>query len=148
MENFINLLSSYSVVIVVATIMIIAFAKCITRIFRMGATFKADLASKKELLDFEAEIRKDMRGYAIQIQKSVTDAAMTVINNKLKDIDDVKDIATDMKVMKSQLESEIKNATEKYDDMKSIGDSVRSLKNSVTRLEYNKDNTFDRRTEK
>jgi len=136
-----------SLTITIAGIMVIAFAKSIVKIFRMGATFKADLASKKELLDFEAEIRKDMRGYAIQIQKSVTDAAMTVINNKLKDIDDVKDIAADMKIMRNQLETEIKSATEKYTDMKSIGDTVRSLKNSVSRLEYNKDNMSDRRKE-
>ena len=147
MDGFLEFLNSYSVMITIAGIMIIAFARSIIRIFRMGVTFKTELATKDEMREFEAEMRRDMRGYCIQIQKVVTDAAMNVINNKLKDIEDVKHAAEDMRVMKAQIEAEIKVALEKYDEMKAVSDNVRVLTNKVQRLEYGADNRNDRRKE-
>lgn len=137
METILNLLNSYSMIIVIATIMVIAFAKCIIKIFRMGVTFKTDIVTREELADFESESRRDMRGYAVQIQKLVTDAAMKVIDNRLKDMDETKKAVVDMKVMKAELETEIKNASEKYDDIKTLSDTVRNLSQRIQRLEYN-----------
>ena len=132
-----EILSNSSVIIFVATIMVIAFARCITKIFRMGATFKADLATRSELNDFEAEIRRDMRGYAIQIQKSVIDAVMIVINNKFKDIEDVKSAAVDIKITKAEIEMELKKLSDKTSDIQDISNTIRVLNNKVQRLEFN-----------
>lgn len=141
MEFIFSLLENTSVIIVIATIMIIAFSKCITKIFRMGVTFKADLATKAELNDFEAEIRRDMRGYAIQIQKSVIDAVMIVINNKFKDVDDMKSAALDIKVIKAEIEMELKNISAKTAEIQDVSNTVRSLNNRVQRLEFNNSQT-------
>ena len=149
MDKFIEILNSSTVLTAVVSLLVIAFAKTIISIFRLGVTFKSNLASRSELREFEAEMRKDMRGYATQIQKSVTDACMRVIDAKLKDVEGVQETAAEIKVLKAELEVEIKHALEKYDEIKSIGDSVRSLSNKVTRMEY-KDSTSNtaRRTEK
>lgn len=149
MDKFIEILNSSTVLTAVVSLLVIAFAKTIISIFRLGVTFKSNLASRSELREFEAEMRKDMRGYATQIQKSVTDACMRVIDAKLKDVEGVQETAAEIKVLKAELEAEIKHALEKYDEIKSIGDSVRSLSNKVTRMEY-KDSTSNtaRRTEK
>ena len=149
MDKVIEILNSSTVLTAVVSLLVIAFAKTIISIFRLGVTFKSNLASRSELREFEAEMRKDMRGYATQIQKSVTDACMRVIDAKLKDVEGVQETATEIKLLKAELEAEIKHALEKYDEIKSVGDSVRALSNKVTRMEY-KDSTTNtsRRTEK
>lgn len=149
MDKIIELLSSRSVVVTIVSIMIIAFAKSIISIFNMGVRFKSNLVTRAELNNFETEIRRDMRSYATQIQKAVTDACIRVIDSKLKDIEGAQDAVVEMKVLKTELEAEIKHTLEKYDEIKSVADSVRSLSNKVTKLEY-KDSTLtsERRTEK
>ena len=148
MEQFLNILNSYSVMIMIAGVAIIAFAKSIIKIYKIGATDKAHQVTREELVAFENQMRTDMRGYTGQIQKIVLEACLKVIESKMKDIEDVKNVATDMKIMKAELEAEIKTALEKYDEIKSVSDSVRTLGNKVSRLEYNSDNSTMRRTEK
>lgn len=149
MDKFLDFLNSWSVIAVVIGLVLIGFSKAVISTFRMGVTYKSNLASRSELKDFEAEMRKDMRSYATQIQKSVTDACMRVIDTKLRDVENVQETATEIKLLKNELELEIKHALEKYDEIKSVGDSVRALNNKVTRMEY-KDSTSNvaRRTEK
>lgn len=149
MDKFLDFLNSWSVIAVIIGLVFIGFSKAVISIFRMGVTYKSNLASRSELKDFEAEMRKDMRSYATQIQKSVTDACMRVIDTKLRDVENVQETATEIKLLKNELELEIKHALEKYDEIKSVGDSVRALNNKVTRMEY-KDSTSNvaRRTEK
>lgn len=138
MVEFISgIMGDYGMLITIATIMVIAFARCIIKIFRMGVMFNSDLATKNELKSFEEEIRRDMRGYAIQIQESVLKSVMIVVENKLRDIQEAKNAAVDIKVTKAELEVEIKNALSKLDDVKSLGDSVRQLNQRVSRIEFN-----------
>lgn len=149
MDKILDFLNSWSVIAVVIGLVFIGFSKAVISIFRMGVTYKSNLASRSELREFEADMRKDMRSYATQIQKSVTDACMRVIDAKLRDVENVQETATEIKLLKNELELEIKHALEKYDEIKSVGDSVRALSNKVTRMEY-KDSTSNtaRRTEK
>lgn len=146
-----GILSNTSVIITIATIMVIAFARSITKIFKMGVTFKADLATKTEQREFEAEIRRDMRGYAVQIQKSVQDSVMVTVNNRLKDIEDAKQAATDIQITKAEIEMQLASLREKTANIKDIEDTIRQLNNRVQRLEFNTNtptlSKTDRRTE-
>ena len=128
MIDFLNgILGEYGMLITIITIMLIAFAKCITKIFRMGVKFNSDLATKDELRNFESEIRKDMRGYAVQIQEAVIKSVMIVVESKLKDLQEAKQAAVDIKVTKAELEAEIRSALSKFDDIKSVADGMRQL---------------------
>ena len=131
-----NFLGNPSGMIIVATVMVIAFARCITKIFRMGVDFKSDLATKSDQREFEEEIRRDMRGYASQIQKSVTESVMLVMNNRLKDIEDAKKAADEIRITKAEIDLQLKNLNEKTDSLKSVADEVRVLSNKMQRLEY------------
>ena len=135
MDAFLKFLNSYSVIITIASVMVIAFARTIIKIFRLGVTFKTELATKEEQRVFEEEVRKDMRAYSVQIQKLVTDSVMTVLNNKMADVESAKDAITEIKVMKAEIDAEIKNALDRLDEMKVINDSVRALGNKVSRIE-------------
>ena len=148
MNAILEFLNNSSIMMTIAGILIIAFAKSIIKIYKMGVTDKSHQVTREELIEFENQMRTDMRGYTGQIQKVVLEACLKVIDSKLKDIDDVKDAAVDMRIMKTELETEIKSALEKYDEIKSVSDSVRSLGNKVSRLEYNNENSTIRRTEK
>ena len=141
MDWILNILGNTSVIIFIAGIMVIAFARSIIKIFKMGASWKTEFATRQEQREFESEMRKDMRNYATQIQTAVLNAAMSVIESKLKDIEDSREIATEMKVMKAELETEMNAAIEKVESVKQIEDSVRALKNKVDRLEYRDSNS-------
>ena len=150
MNEFFQFLEKFSTAINTAIIgaLVIAFAKAIVRIFRMGATFKGDMASKEDLSELRKEVKGDMRAYATNIQKSVLDATMKVIDHRLANIDQFSETATEMKVLKVEIEGEVKRAIESADENKALGDTVRSLTNRVTRLEYGDGNKTERRTEK
>lgn len=137
MDAFLGLLNSYSIIIPIATVMIIAFTKAIIKIFNMGIMFKSNTVTRDELKEFEDSIRQDMRGYAVQIQKLVTTSSLTVINDRLKEVDEVKKSATEMKIMKTELQAEMKNAIEKCNDAAALQGEVRNLSTRVQRLEYN-----------
>lgn len=150
MDEFFQFLEKFSTAINTAIIgaLVIAFAKAIVRIFRMGATFKGDMASKEDLSELRREVKGDMRAYATNIQKSVLDATMKVIDHRLANVDQFSETATQMKVLKVELEGEVKRVIEAADENKALGDTVRSLSNRVTRLEYGDGNKSERRTEK
>ena len=137
MDAFLGLLNSYSIIIPIATVMIIAFTKAIIKIFNMGIMFKSNTVTRDELKEFEDSIRQDMRGYAVQIQKLVTTSSLTVINDRLKEVDEVKKSAIEMKIMKTELQAEMKNAIEKCNDAAALQGEVRNLSTRVQRLEYN-----------
>ena len=154
MHIVLELLNSSTVLTTVVGLLVVAFAKSIVKIFQMGVYFKSELASKQELRDFENEMRRDLRSYCIQIQKTVTEATMTVINNKLKDIEESKDVAVEMRVLKAELEAELRNVIERSEEVRSSADTLRTLANKVSHLEYqveivnNQKSTIERRTAK
>ena len=62
-------------------------------------------------------------------------------------MNDIKETADNMKIVKAQVDSSLKNIEEKYDEIKQIGDTVRVLNVKVNRLEYGKETASERRTE-
>lgn len=136
MDKFIEILNSTSVTLALATFLVIAFARCIVRIFKMGATWKTQFATIDEQHRFEEEMRKDMRGYAVQIQKTVMDSAVTIINSKLADIEGAKKAAEDTKEIKIKLEAELEKQNERYDELRGLSQRLNALSNTVARLDY------------
>lgn len=118
------------------------------KVYEKGKNDKKELVSKQELKDFEADTRKDMRGYVRQITETVTDSAMRIIEKELKPLDDVVAMSNEMKVTKQQIDSDLKLMNDKYDEIKQIGDTVRSLSTKVTRIEYGQEASNERRTER
>ena len=82
-----------------------------------GRNFKADLVTRKGTSDLKKKCR-DMRSYASQIQKSVSEALMLVLNNKLGNIDTAKEAADTKLKLKQKSTFNLKNINEKYDSMK------------------------------
>ena len=121
--------------------------RAVLKVYNMGKTDKKSLVSKDEFKEFEDSMRKDMRGYATQIQKSCTESVMNVVEREMKPMDDIKETADNMKIVKAQVDSSLKNIEEKYDEIKQIGDTVRVLNVKVNRLEYGKETASERRTE-
>lgn len=117
-------------------------------IYNKGKTDKKELVTKQEMKDFEADTRKDMRGYVRQITDTVTDSSMRIIEKELKPLDDIMSTANEMKIMKVNIDNNMKLMNERYDDIKQISDTVRSLSSKVTRIEYGKENANERRSEK
>lgn len=113
----------------------------------MGMTAKKDLVTKAEQQKFEETVRQDMRGYATQVQKTVMDTSLRVIERELKDISGFKDDVAEMQLMKVQLETEMKNALKDLDQMSELSSQVRILSSKVARLEYGEKTSSDRRSE-
>jgi len=154
-ESFFNSPAWTTALVTIIGLLVISFAKAIIRIYGMG---KKDKETEQEKLknairefqaDFEEEMKKDMRGYAAQIQKTVLDAAVKLIERELKDIDEAKQAAVDVKVLKTKIETEVNNALKDINNLKSVEDELRSINARLNRIEYNKDNVdLVRRSEK
>ena len=142
-----NILNNKAVIIFIITIALTVFSRMVIKIFRFGMTYKTELATKKEQQEFEEQIKKDMRSYKDEVTKNVMVTCMRVIDERLKDLDEVKEMSDDMKITKTKLEVQINNALEKYDEIKSLGENVRLLSNKVNRLEYGDKNEAVRRSD-
>ena len=58
------------------------------------------------------------------------------INNKLKDIEDSKQVATDMRILKAEIDAELKNVIERSEEVRAAADTMRTLANKVSHIEY------------
>lgn len=75
---------------------------------------------------------------------------MNVISARMKDIEAANKAAVDMQIMKAEMDAELKKMDEKYEEMKQMTDTIRTLNNKVQRLEYGaqQQQSTVRRTEK
>jgi hypothetical protein len=136
-----------TLLILLATTMFTIFAKTIITIFKLGVVFKEDLATKRDQLSFEKRIIDDLRGYKEEVLKVVMAASMETIKEKLSDVEDIGEIAGEMKTLQATMEIKIKAAMEKVDEVRGMSENVRILTNKVNRLEYGSDNQEVRRKE-
>lgn len=147
MDKFIEFLSNPTVLTTIIGLLVLGFAKTIVKIYTMGMTAKKDLVTKAEQQKFEETVRQDMRGYATQVQKTVMDTSLRVIERELKGISGFKDDVAEVQLMKVQLETEMKNALKDLDQMSELSSQVRILSSKVARLEYGEKASSDRRSE-
>jgi hypothetical protein len=143
-----SLVTSAPFWVAMASLAFSIFAKSIMTIFRMGATFKVQFATKNEQKEFEKQVISDLRDYKDELLKVVMAGAMEVIREKLKDIDTIQETANTMKATEARLEVQIKSAMEKVDEVRGMSDNLRSLNAKVDRLQYGQDNADIRRKEK
>jgi len=137
-----------AIIITVSTLMMTLFARTIIKVFRLGVTFKTQLATKEEMNKFEEDIRRDLRAYKEEISTVVMTTSIQIINDKLKDVSDIHKLLSEMKSLKAVMDVEIKNMMRKVDEVYSLSDAVRILTNKVNRMEFGNDNTTARREDK
>jgi hypothetical protein len=139
MEWLTALLSSPAFWVTMATLAFTIFARSVITIFRMGATFKTEFATKNEQKQFEKQIISDLRDYKDELLKVTMAGAMEVIREKLKDVDTIQQTANEMKATEAKLEIQIKSAMEKVEEVRGMADNLRSLNAKVDRLQYGQD---------
>lgn len=121
--------------------------RAVLKIYNLGKSDKKNLITREDMKEFENSTRKDVQSYARQITNTVSDSVMRIIEKELKPLDDVKEMSTEMKIAQLKVENDMKMMSEKYDEIKQIGDTVRSLSTKVNRIEYGQDTTVGRRSE-
>jgi len=145
-EPLLQFLANPAVIITLATLMFTIFARAIVGIFKLGIYFSEKELSQKQI-KFEKQMIDDMRSYKEELLRVVLAAAMSSINDKLKDVDTIAKTATGIKTTEAKLEIQIKNAMEKVDEVRSMADTVRSLSARIDRLQYGQENQDQRRKE-
>jgi len=148
MEWFTTLISSSAFWVTMGTIAFTIFMRSTITIFRMGATFKTEFATKGEQKEFEKQIIKDLREYKDELLKVTMAASMEMIKEKLRDVDAITQTAQQMKATEAKLEIQIKSAMEKVEEVRGMADNIRSLNAKVERIQYGQDQTDVRRKEK
>lgn len=134
--------------VTIITLMLTVFSRVIIKIYNMGMQARVKLVTKEEQNAFEAEIRKDMRGYASQIQKNVLDVTDRTLSTKLQQIDKFLEAAEKMKESEMRMSLMMESFNQKYDELQSLKDTVNRTANKVSYLENFKRNGNERRTDK
>lgn len=148
MDTLINLLNNPSVISLVIGFLIMGFAKSIIKIFNMGVMFKTNLATKKEQKDFEERIRQDLVNYKEEIQRTVLSICLRTIERELRNVDAINNTANELKVSAESVKAKMEDLDAKYDEFKEVATKVRTLSDKVQRLEFGRDTTIGRRSEK
>jgi len=146
-NGILNLLNQWPVITTLVVFALTVFARTVFWIFRQAVLFRTELVSKKEQKEFEKEVENNLRNYKEELAEVVLAAAMEVIKEKLKDFDEIKNLASDAKVTEAKLKLLIDDAIEKVNEVRSMSDNLRSLNAKVDRLEYGKDQAGIRRKE-
>lgn len=146
-NGILNALKEWPVITTLVVFALTVFARTVFWIFRQAVLFRTELVSKKEQKEFEKEIENNLRNYKEELAEVVLAAAMEVIKEKLKDFDEIKNLASDAKVTEAKLKLLIDDAIEKVNEVRSMSDNLRSLNAKVDRLEYGKDQAGIRRKE-
>jgi len=132
--------NAWSILTIVITFCITLLSRLVIKIYNMGKLSRVELVTKEEFRILEANIRKDMRSYRDELFNSIWELCKTQIQNELKDISDIKRLAEEMRVNGEVLKTEIKNTTQKYDEIKGLSANIQILENKVKRLEYGDNN--------
>ena len=148
MEYIINLLNNPSVISLVIGFLIMGFAKSIIKIFNMGVMFKTNLATKKEQKDFEERIRQDLVSYKEEIQRTVLSICLRTIERELRNVDTINNTANELKISSEMIKNKMEDLDTKYEEFKEVASKVRTLNDKVQRLEFGRDTTIGRRSEK
>ena len=148
MDTIINLLNNPSVISLVIGFLIMGFAKSIIKIFNMGVMFKTNLATKKEQKDFEERIRQDLVNYKEEIQRTVLSICLRTIERELRNVDAINNTANELKISEETIKNKLEDINTKYDELKEMVVKVRTLTEKVQRLEFGRDTTIERRSEK
>jgi fumarate reductase subunit C len=133
--SFFSFLQNPAIIITLATLVFTVFAKSIVGIFKMGINFSERDISEKQL-KFEKQIITDLRSYKEELLRVTLTAAMEAINDKLKDVNAIKEAASNMKAIETKVEIQVKTALEKMDEVKAMSDNLRALNAKVERLQY------------
>jgi len=133
--------------VILATTIFTIFAKVIITIFRFGVSFKSEFVTQKEQREFEKDIENNIRNYKEELVQVTLSAAMEVINEKFKEIKELKETAANMKALEARLNVQVETAMEKVDEVRGMSDNIRALNAKVDRLEYSKDQLGVRRKE-
>ena len=59
-----------------------------------------------------------------------------ILNTKLKDMNDAKEAVDTIKIVRAEIDLQLKNINEKYDNIKALSDEVRNLNTKIQRIEY------------
>lgn len=136
-----NILENKAILITIITFAATVLMKCGIKIYNMGRLSKADLVTRHEFKQLEANIRNDMKAYRDEIFNSVWELCKTYLNTELKDIKDIKQISEDIKVIAKTFDAKIEVINERYNDLKPLAQNVTVLENKVRRLEYGDSST-------
>jgi glutamine synthetase type III len=124
------------------------FAKSIIKIFNMGVMFKTNLATKKEQKEFEERIRQDLINYKEEIQRTVLSICLRTIEREMRNVDTINNTANELKVSSETIKNKMDDLDAKYEEFKEVATKVRALGDKVQRLEFGRDTTIGRRSEK
>jgi len=123
----------------------VMFIKSVFTIFKFGALFRADYATKEDQRRFEQSVKDDLRNYKEELLKVVMVAAMEMIKEKLSDIDDIKDLATQVKVKEKEIELRIETALDRMGELKGLSDNVKALSRKVETIQFGNTSTGRRK---
>lgn len=137
--------NSAAIFSILLTVILTIFARCIVQIFRLGVNFKSTLTTKDEMVSFQREVREDMKHYKTELTEAVMSTSVKIIEEKLKDLQEIRTIAIDMKQFEGRLSEQIKTIDEKYSEIKSVNENLKSLHNRVEILSMQQGNETQQR---
>lgn len=136
--------NSASILTICITLILTIFGKMILSIYKAGLMHSKELMSReehmKEMNNFKAEVRADMRAYKTELTEVMMQTSVKIINEKLKDMDQIKAVAIDMKAVEARMNEQVKTIDEKYAEFRSVSDNMRSMNARIESLSSNMGN--------
>lgn len=143
-----GILSNPTVLVTVITFAATILVKTGIKIYNMGRLSKAELVTREEFNKFEARMRQDMKAYRDEIFNSVWELCKTYMESELRDVSDIKQIASDMNNMSIRYEEKMKHTMELLNEVRPAIKDISRLEKKVNRLEFGEvRSTADRRTD-
>ena len=136
-----------TLLIALATGLFTIFIKTTITIFKMGAIFRAEYATKRDQITFEREMRETFKEYKDEVLKIVMSASMEMIRDKLKDVERIKNTEQDMRLLEKELQLKMTNVLDRIDETKTLSDNIRALNAKVDRIQYGQHTAPVRRKE-
>lgn len=134
-----------SVVITIIILALTLFSRMIVKIFNMGVAFKSNYMTKKEGQDFENQMMTRMNDMESKIRDDVLKMCLVEIGRYQKNIDSIKQTADNMSSMQNVMDIKMKSLDDKYNDITSVVNEVKTMRQQIQSLQYGTSNDTIRR---
>ena len=102
----------------------------------MGRMSKAELITRKEFIQFEANMRADMKAYRDEIFNSVWKLCKTYLDQQLKDLDKISKLANETEKMTIEYKADLKHTKEDLNEVRPLIKEMKRLEKKLFNLEF------------
>lgn len=147
-DQILKFISSAGVITVVITMGVTIIGRAAVKLFKLGQTYRYETVSKQEFINFENNIKQEMKLNKQDSEDTIIKIAMQYVSREIAPLVDMKEIAEELKSQQKMQEIRDNQMDEKYQEIKAVLNTVNKHEKEIQIIKYGENDDTVRRSAK